>query len=255
MKISCIVCFSFLVLISCNNGGNKTAGDKLYADVFAKHQPRITELRSFLSSLTGTLKDADSTAVTVSSANPVIDLGNNDTTGNTLILQYHLLAAPEGFTSYDSLFGLYYNLLAAEAFKWSGTTKERMIFAQDYLKDEDVEKKLAPLSTTRFPYLLIVKATKFNPLINNEDGTFTGGSATASFYLYDWRIKKQLSAISLAAKPDQQMLYAYQAKGGSGAKFKAAAKKAKETMEKDMRTKLYSWLKEITGGAAIVPQL
>ncbi len=254
MKISCIVCFSLLFLFSCNSGGSKTAGDKAYADVFAKHEPRIAELRSFLSSLTGTLKDAGSTAVNVGATDPVISLGNNDTTGNTLILQYHLLTAPEGFTSYDSLFGLYYNMLAADAFKWSGTTKERMIFEQDYLKDEEVDKKLAPLSTTRFPYLLIVKATEFKPLINNEDGTFTGGNATASFYLYDWRSKKELSAISLTAKPDQEMLYAYQAKDGSGGKFEAATKKATETMQKDMRMKLYSWLKEITGGTAIVPQ-
>ena len=145
-------------------------------------------------------------------------------------------------------------MLAADAFKWSGTTKERMIFEQDYLKDEDVDKKLAPLSTTRFPYLLIVKATEFKPLVNNDDGTFTGGSATASFYLYDWRSKKGLSAISLTAKPDQEMLYAYQAKGGSSAKFEAAAQEAKKTMQKDMRMKLYSWLKEITGGTAIVAQ-
>ena len=254
MKISCIVCFSLLFLFSCNSGGSKTAGDNAYADVFAKHEPRIAELRSFLSSLTANLKDAGSTVAAIGSTNPVINFGNNDTTGNTLILQYHLLAAPESFTSYDSLFGLYYNPLAAEAFKWSGATKERIIFEQDYLKDEDVDKKLAPLSTTRFPYLLIVKATKFNPLINNEDGTFTGGSAIASFYLYDWRSKKQLSAVSLTAKPDQQMLYAYQAKGGSGAKFEAAAKKVKETMEKDMRSKLYGWINEITGGAAVVPQ-
>lgn len=255
MKISFIVCFSLLVLVSCNSGSNKTAGDKLYADVFAKHQPRITELRSFLSSLTGVLKDAGSTPVAISNTDPVINLGNYDTTGNTLILQYHLLAAPEGVTSYDSLFGLYYNMLAADAFKWSGTTKERMIFEQDYLKDEDVDKKLAPLSTTRLPYLLIVKATELKPLINNGDGTFTGGNATASFYLYDWRSKKELSAISIAAKPDQEMLYAYQGKDGLRGKFEAATKKATETMQKDMRMKLYSWLKEITGGTAIVPQL
>jgi hypothetical protein len=253
MKISCIVCFTLLVLVSCNSGGSKTSGDKAYANVFAKHEPRIAELRSFLSSLTGTLKDAGTTAVTVGTTDPVINLGNYDTTGNTLILQYHLLAAPEGFTN-DSLFGLYYNMLAADAFKWSGTTKERMIFEQDYLKDEDVDRKLAPLSTTRFPYLLIVKATEFKPLINNGDETFAGGNATASFYLYDWRSKKELSAISLTAKPDQEMLYAYQAKGGSSAKFEAAAQEAKKTMQKDMRMKLYSWLKEITGGTAIVPQ-
>ena len=256
MKVYCIFCCAaLLVLISCNSGGNKKAGEKLYADVFAKHDARITDLRSFLSSLTGTLKDAGSTAEAIGSTDPVINLGNYDTAGNTLVLQYHLLAAPEGFTSYDSLFGLYYNLLAADAFKWTGTTKERMIFEQDYLKDEDVDKKLAALSTTRFPYLIIVKATEFKPLINNEDGTFTGGSATASFYLYDWRSKKELSAVSLTAKPDQQMLYAYQAKDGSGGKFEAATKKATETMQKDMRVKLYSWLKEITGGTAVVPQL
>lgn len=254
IKISCIVCsFGLLVFVACNSGGNKAAGSKKYADVFTKHQPRITELRSFLSSLTGVLKDAGSMVAATGNTDPVIDLGNNDTTGNTLILQYHLLAAPESFASYDSLFGLYYNPLAADAFKWSGTTKERMIFEQDYLKDEDVDRKLEPLSTNRFPYLLIVKPVGFTPLVNNEAGTFTGGAATASFYLYDWRSKKELSAITLTAKPGVEMLYAYQAKDGSGAKFEAATKKATETMQKDMRMKLYQWLKEITGGTAIVP--
>jgi len=248
-------CCTLFTLIACNTVSNKTSGTATYADVFARHQPRITELRSFLNGLTGTIKDAGSTVIHIGNTDPAIDLGNNDTTGNILILQYHLLAAPENFTSYDSLFGLNYNPLAADAFKWSGVTRERMLFEQDYLKDEEVDKKLAALSTIRFPYLLIVKATDFRTLVNKDDGTFTGGTATASFYLYDWRSKKELSAISLSAKPDAEMLYAYQAKKGDAGKFEAATKKATETMQQDMRMKVYNWLKEITGGAAIVPQL
>ena len=251
LKMSLIVCMGILILPACNSGGNKTS--RRYADVFDKHQARIKALRGFLSGLTSTLKEAGSTVVQVDSADPVINLGNNDTTGNTIILQYHLLTAPEAFTSSDSLFGLYYNPLAADAFRWSGTTKERMIFEQDYLDEGDVDKKLAALSTDRFPYLLVAKATRFDPLVNNEDGTFTGGTATASFYLYDLRSKKELSAISLTAKPDAEILYAFQAKKGDAGKFEAAAKKAKETMQQDMRMKVYRWLKEITGGTAIIP--
>ncbi len=240
----CSVCV--ILLVACKSG------DK-YADIFAKHQPRITELRNFLSGLTTSLNEAGRAIVPVENLNPALNLGNYDTTGNTLILQYHLLASPENFTSYDSLFGLYYNLLAADAFKWTGTTKERMILEQDYLSEEQVENKIASLSTDRFPYLLIVKATDFEPLKQNGEGVFEGGAALASFYLYDWRSKKQMSAISLTAKPDAEMLYAYQSKDGGGGKIEAANKKAKETMEKNMRTQVYSWLKEITGGAAIVP--
>jgi hypothetical protein len=189
----------------------------------------------------------------VPNLSPIVNLGNYDTSGNTLMLQYHLLDAPENYSSPDSSFGLYYNALAADAFRWTGSNKDRMIMEQDYLKEEEVEKKITPLSAQRFPYLLIIKVTHFEPLGNNADGTFTGGNATASFYLYDTKNKKELSAISLMAKPDGSMLYAYQVKDGSAGKFEAAKAKAQGSMQDNMRLQLYNWLKQITGGTAIVP--
>jgi len=248
-----ICCISLLSMAACTSGGSKKSGEK-YADVFARHQSRITELRNFLSGLTATLKEAGTTAVSAGNLSPVLSLGDYDTSGNTLILQAHMLKTPENFTSYDSLFGLYYNMLAAEAFRWTGTTKDRMIFERDYLKDEEVDKIIAPLSAERFPYLLIVKVASMEPLLQKTDGTFEGGGATAYYYLYDWRSKKELSSVSLTAKPDAEMLYAFRAKDGAAGKNEAAEKKARETMQKNMRAKVYAWLKEITGGAAILPK-
>ncbi len=252
-KFLFILSAPLLLIAACKSGGKKNEGGK-YAEVFTKHQSRITELRNSLTALQTSLKEAGTTAITAGELNPAVNPGNYDTSGNTLILQHHLLAAPENFTSYDSLFGLYYNTLAAEAFRWSGNgTKERAIFEKDYLSEADVDKILSPLSVERFPYLLVVKATAFDPLRTKEDGSFEGGGATASFYLIDWRNKKELSAITLSAKPDEEMLVAYRATGGATAKNEAAEKKAKETMQKDMRSKLFAWLTEITGGKAVVP--
>ena len=245
-------CVCMITLTACKSGGTKKTSDK-YADVFAKYQPRITELRNFLSGLPSSLKETGIAVFPGGNLNPVVNLGNYDTTGNTLVLQYHLLAAPENFSSYDSLFGLYYNTLAADAFKWTGSTKERMIFERDYLKDEDVDKIIAPLSANRFPYLLIVKIVSMQPLKLKADGTYEGGGATANYYLYDWRNKKELSSISLSANPDDEMMYAFQSKNQAAGKNEAAIMKAKETMQKNMRAKVYAWLKDITSGTALLP--
>lgn len=251
-QLLALCCISLLSLTACQSGGGKKTGDK-YADVFAKHQSRITELRSYLSGLNASLKDPATTTTPAGNLDPVPSLSDYDTSGNTLILQSHLLASPENFTSYDSLFGLYYNMLAAEAFRWTGTTKEQMIAAQDYLEEGVVDTKIAALSPERFPYLLIIKVASMEPLQQKTNGTFEGGGATAFFYLFDWRNKKELSSVSLSAKPDPEMLYAYQSKDGSAGKNEAAEKKARETMQKNMRAKVYAWLQEITGGAAVVP--
>jgi hypothetical protein len=244
---------ALLLVAACKSGGKKNEGGK-YAEVFTKHQSRITELRNTLSAFQTSLKEAGTTATTVGDLNPAINLGSNDPAGNLLILQHHLLAAPENFTSYDSLFGLYYNTLAADAFRWSGNgTKERAIFEKDYLSDADVDKILSPLSADRFPYLLLVKATALEQMVTKEDGSFEGGGATAFFYLIDLHNKKELSSITLSAKPDEEMLIAYRGTGGEMAKNEAAVKKIKETMQKNMRSKVYAWLTEITGGKAVVP--
>lgn len=49
------------------------------------------------------------------------------------------------------------------------------------------------------------------------------------------------------------MLVAYRATGGASAKNDAAKKKASEIMQKEMRSKVYAWLTEITGSKAVVP--
>jgi hypothetical protein len=228
-----------IILFTACNSGSKSGKDK-YSAVFKKHEAGISEIRGFLSGLINTLPDAGTNNIIIANPSPALKLGSNDSSGNLLILQYHMLATPEIFTSYDSCFGLYYNPLALDAFKWTGITKDRMIFERDYLKDEEVEKLIAPLNSERFPWLLIVKATNFETLQHNAEGRFSGGSATAS-------------SISLTASPDNEMLIAYQARKGEAGKYEEANKKAKETMQKNMRAKVYEWLLTIFNKNASVP--
>jgi len=245
------LCLIALFFCACNSGG-KSGGNK-YSAVFQKHEPRISEIRKFLSGLTNALPDAGTATVVIKDPSPALKLGSNDSAGNLLILQYHMLATPEIMTSYDSCFGLYYNPLALDAFKWSGITKDRLLFEKDYLKDEDVDKILSPLNAERFPWLLIVKANSFEPLEKNGGAEFAGGSAAASYYLFDLRSKKQVSSITLSAAPDKEMLVAYQLKKGEAGKNEEEKRKAKETMEKNMRAKVYEWLTAVFNKNATVP--
>jgi len=241
-----------IILFAACNSGNKNSGDK-YAAIFKKHEGRVNEIRSFLSGLKSTLPDASTTNIIIDNPSPALKLGSNDTAGNLLILQHHMLSTPELLTSYDSCFGLYYNTLALDAFKWTGITKDRMIFEKDYLKDEEVDKLITPLNAERFPWLLIIKATNFEKLQQNGEGQFAGGGVTASFYLFDLRSKKQVSSISLTASPDKEILFAYQAKKGENGKNEEANRKVKETMEKNMRAKVYEWLTTVFNKNATVP--
>lgn len=248
---------AYLILVSlfsaCGSGGNtESSGDK-YAEVFKKYETSIKEIRKFLSEIKSTLPEVGNERNPIGEISPALNLGDYDTTGNTIILQFHLLNNPELFFSNDSLFGLYYNMLALDAFKWTGITKERMILEKDYLSDKEVEKIVLPLSTSRFPYLVVVKPTEFQKVIQGNEGKFEGGSATASFYLYDLRSKKLLTSTSITAAPDDEMNFAYEAGSGDNGKYTAANKMIKETVQKNMKLKVYEWLKEITNNTAIVP--
>ena len=254
MKTTSLLFGLLLLTIAACKPGEKKEGEK-YAAVFQKHEARINDLRKFLSGLKSSLPEAGVNPVTIANLDPVLRLGDYDTTCNTLILQHHLLDAPENFVSYDSLFGLYYHPQAVEAFAWSGSSKADMIFRRDYLSDQDVDNILSPLSANRFPYLLIVKVSDMEPLARKTQETYSGGGATASYYLYDLRKKELLSSISITTAPDEKMLYAYMAKSGSFGKIDAAKRKAKETMHINMRAKVYAWLKTITNNSAMTPAI
>ena len=185
------IAFISLLLMACK-GDKKTAPENngVYEEVFARHQPRINEIRTFLAGLQTSLPVADSITTRSVRLSPSLNISDNNAANNCLIVQYHLLAHPETFTSYDSLFGLYYNTVAGEAFQWTGEQREQKMFERDFLPDEEVDKILAPLSVDRFPYLLITKPTAMPPVQIKEDNRFEGGGAAASFYLYDLRSKK-----------------------------------------------------------------
>jgi hypothetical protein len=243
-----------LLLMACK-GDKKTAPESngVYEEVFARHQPRINEIRTFLKGLQTALPVADSITTQSVSLSPALNISDNNEANNCLIIQYHLLAHPETFTSYDSLFGLYYNTVAGEAFQWTGEQREQKMFERDFLPDEEVDKILAPLSVDRFPYLLITKPTAMPPVQLKEDNRFEGGGATASFYLYDLRSKKLIGSTGLSAEPDAEMLIAYTAKGGTAAQRDAAAQKAKQSLQKNMRANIYTWLKILTNNTVVVP--
>jgi hypothetical protein len=249
-----IIALISLLLMACKgNKKNTPEGNGVYEEVFARHQPRINDIRTFLAGLQTSLPVVDSTTVQPVLLSPTINISDNNEVNNCLLIQYHLLAHPETFTSYDSLFGLYYNTVAGEAFQWTGEQREQKMFERDFLPDEEVDKILAPLSVDRFPYLLITKPTAMPPIQLKEDNRFEGGGATASFYLYDLRSKKLIGSTSLLATPDAEMLIAYTAKGGTAAQRDAAAQKAKQSLQKNMRAKIYAWLKTLTGNTVVVP--
>ena len=249
-----IIALISLLLMACKgNKKNTPEGNGVYEEVFARHQPRINEIRTFLAGLQTSLPVADSITIQSISLSPALNISDNNEANNCLIIQYHLLAHPETFTSYDSLFGLYYNTVAGEAFQWTGEQREQKMFERDFLPDEEVDKILAPLSVDRFPYLLITKPTAMPPVQIKEDNRFEGGGAAASFYLYDLRSKKLIGSTSLLAEPDAEMLIAYTAKGGTAAQRDAAAQKAKQSLQKNMRAKIYGWLKSLTGDTVVVP--
>lgn len=243
-----------LLFMACK-GDKKTTPESngVYEEVFAHHQPRINEIRTFLAGLQTSLPVADSTTAQPVLLSPALNISDNNQANNCLIIQYHLLAHPETFTSYDSLFGLYYNTVAGEAFQWTGEQREQKMFERDFLPDEEVDKILAPLSVDRFPYLLITKPIAMPPVQLKEGNRFEGGGASASFYLYDLRSKKLIGSTGLSAEPEAEMLIAYTAKGGTAAQRDAAAQKAKQSLQKNMRAKIYGWLKTLTSNTVVVP--
>lgn len=240
-----------LCLITACQTGTKNENTGKYSNIFQKYNAGIEDIRNFLISLKTSLPDAGNEIIPVQNIEPAINFGYDDTC-NIIVLQYHLLSTPEFLFSYDSLFGLYYSLLAKEAFKWTGKTTKAGIIENAYQSDSDVDKILSSLSTEHFPYLLIVKATGFESLKTNSDKTFEGGGASASYYLYDLRNKKLLSSVSLSASPDEGLNFAYNS-GEAYAEGEAFRKKAVESMQKNMQNKVYKWLKEITNNSAIVP--
>ena len=246
-KIYCVVGLSALILTGCNSDSKKN-----YDKVFQKHQTRIDEIRKYLTGVKSSLPEAGTIAVNAGNVNPALNMADKEAANNTIVLQYHMLDQPETVYSVDSLFGLFNNPLAAEAFQWTGINKERKIFERDYLKDDEVDKIISVLSTERFPYLLVVKPTKMVPLQIKTDATFEGGNATAAFYLFDLRSKKLLSSNTFSAGPDAELSIAYKQKAGAAGQREAAKSEAKQAMQKNMRAKVYNWLKEITNNNAVV---
>lgn len=247
-KIFFFALLPFLFIIGCNSGNNKNT----YSEIFKKHKPRIDEIRNFLTGLKNSIPEAGTRAVVIGKLNPILDMTDKEELNNTIVLQYDFLDQPETFYSADSLYGLFNNRIVAEAFQWSGINQERKIFEMDYLKDAEVDKILNVLSTERFPYLLVTRTIRSEPFQIKQAGEFSGGNTTAAFYVYDLRSKKLLSSNTFSASPAADLMIAYNQRSGASGQRDAAKSKAKETMKKNMRDKVFGWLKEITGNTVVM---